>query len=195
MKVLIACEFSGKVRDAFLLRGHDAWSCDLLPTEKSGQHIRGDVLDILDDGWDLMIAHPPCTYLANSGVQHLHKDPSRWGKMREGRDFFLKLFNTNIPKIVIENPVPHHYAELPKYNQIIHPWWFGEEAQKRTCLWVKGLPLLVPTNIVEKGERYIGKNGKPNGSKWYQLPPSEERWKLRSITFQGIANAMAEQWG
>jgi hypothetical protein len=200
MKVLIACEFSGVVRDAFAARGHDAWSCDLLPTEseqarKEGKHIQGDVLTILNDGWDLMIAHPPCTYLANSGVQHLHKDPTRWGKMRAASIFFLRLKCCLIPKIAVENPIPHHYARLPRYSQIIQPFQFGHNVQKKTCLWLKNLPLLRATNIVDKGEQYIGKDGKPNGSKWYQLPPSGERWKLRSKTFKGIAEAMADQWG
>lgn len=195
MRVLIACEFSGRVREAFAKRGHDAWSCDLLPTEIPGQHIQGDVLSILENGWDLMIAHPPCTYLANSGVQHLHKDASRWGKMRVAKDFFMAFLQTEIEKIAVENPVPHHYAALPNYCQIIHPWQFGDEVQKKTCLWLKNLPLLVPTKIVPKGKRYIGKDGKPNGSKWYQFPPPGDRWKYRSRTFQGIADAMAEQWG
>ncbi len=194
MKVLIACEYSGRVRDAFLALGHDAMSCDILPTDVAGPHYQGDVMDIINDGWDLMIAHPPCTYLANSGVQHLHKDPTRWEKMYAGRDFLLSLLDAPIPKIAVENPVPHGYAKLPPYSQIIQPYYFGEEVQKKTCLWLKNLPPLVPTNIVGKGEQYIGKDGKPNGSKWYQLPPSGERWKLRSTTFQGIADAMAAQW-
>lgn len=202
MKVLIACEFSGTVRDAFRRRGHDAWSCDLLPTDIEGQHIQGNVLDILDQDWDLMIAHPPCTYLANSGVQHLWekrkkengKNIKRWEQMEEGRQFFMKLLNAPIPRIAVENPVPHGYAELPKYTQYVQPYYFGEEAQKKTCLWLKNLPLLQPTNIVGKGEQYFTKEGRPNGSKWYQLPPSVDRWKHRSKTFQSIANAMAEQW-
>ncbi len=195
MKVLVACEYSGRVRDAFIKKGHEAMSCDLLPTDQLGPHYQGDVFDIIGQGWDLMIAHPPCTYLANSGVQHLHKDPTRRQKMLDGAEFFLKLLNADIPKIAVENPVPHGYAKLPPYTQIIQPYWFGEEVQKKTCLWLKNLPPLVPTNIVGKGEQYIGKNGKPNGSKWYQLPPSVDRWKYRSTTFQGIADAMAKQWG
>lgn len=208
MKVLIACEFSGIVRDAFSNKGHDAWSCDLLPTESQqtfdeGKHIIGDVLDVIDDGWDLMIAHPPCTYLANSGVQHLWigrkkingKNVSRWAQLDAARQFFIHLLNAPIEKIAIENPVPHGYAELPKYSQIIQPFEHGHEAQKKTCIWLKGLQLLEPTKIVGKGEQYIGKNGKPNGSKWYQLSPSQDKWKHRSKTFKGIAEAMAEQWG
>ena len=195
MKVLVACEFSGIVREAFRARGHDAWSCDLLPTEQPGNHIKGDVLKVLNDGWDLMIAHPPCTYLANSGVQHLHKDKTRWAKMEDAREFFLKILEARIRKIAIENPIPHGYAMLPPYSQIIHPYQHGHEVQKKTCLWLKNLPPLMATALVGKGEKYIGKNGKSNGSKWYQLPPSGERWKHRSKTFQGIASAMAEQWG
>ena len=190
MRVLIACEFSGIVREAFKVRGHDAWSCDLLDTEIPGQHIKGDVLEILNDGWDLMIAHPPCTFLANSGVQHLHKDKYRWRKMEEAASFFMAFYECNIPKIAIENPIPHHYANLPDYSQIIQPFYFGHTVQKKTCLWLVDLPNLKPTNIVDKGEQYIGKDGKPNGSKWYQLPPSGERWKIRSRTFPGIAEAM-----
>lgn len=204
MKVLVACEYSGRVREAFRKLGHDAWSCDLLPSEDdSPYHIQGDVLEVLNDGWDLMVAHPPCTYLANSGVQHLWvgrkksngKNVARWREMEEARQFFLTLLDAPIPKIAVENPVQHSYAALPKYTQIVEPYFFGEEASKKTCLWIKNLPPLVATDIVGKGERYIGKDGKPNGSKWYQLPPSKDRWKYRSVTFRGIANAMAQQWG
>lgn len=194
LKILVACEYSGRVREAFAAKGHIAWSCDLLPTEIPGNHHQGDVFDILDRGWDVLIAHPPCTYLANSGVQHLHKVAQRWHQMLEGRDFFLRLLHTDIPKIAVENPVPHSYADLPPYSQIIQPYHFGEEAEKKTCLWLKGLPKLQPTKIVERGERYIMANGKSNGSKWYQLPPGKDRWKHRSTTFQSIANAMANQW-
>jgi len=194
LRALIACEFSGIVREAFRKRGYDAMSCDLLDTEIPGNHYQGDVRDILDWGWDLMIAHPPCTYLCNSGVQHLHKDKSRWVKMTEAREFFMHLFEANIPKICVENPVPHGYSDLPKYSQIIQPYEYGHEISKRTCLWLKNLPALLPTLIVDKGERYIGKDGKSNGAKWYQLPPSPDHSKERSRTFQGIADAMASQW-
>ena len=205
MKILIACEFSGTVRDAFAAKGHDAWSCDILPSEKAGQHIQGDVLEVLNKGWDMMIAHPPCTYLANSGVQHIYIDrkkekgicPKRWQNMLEGAEFFKKLLNAPIKKIAVENPVQFGYAAerigVP-YSQIIQPYFFGDEVQKKTCLWLKNLSPLIPTKIVGKGEQYFDKNGKPNGSKWYQLPPSVDRWKHRSKTFQGIADAMAEQW-
>lgn len=196
LRVLVACEFSGIVREEFRKRGHDAWSCDLLPTEIPGQHIQDDVRNHLEEGWGLMIAFPPCTYLANSGVQYLHKNKERWKLMNEARDFFLLLLNAPINKICIENPVPHHYAELPKYTQIIQPYWFGNPIQKRTCLWLKNLPLLTPTHLlISKGKPYIGKNGEPNGSEWYQLlTPGKDRWKNRSRTFQGMAEAMATQW-
>lgn len=195
MRILVACEFSGRVRDAFAAAGHDAWSCDILPTETAGNHIQGDVLAVLRDGWDMMIAHPPCTYLANSGVQWLHLRPERMAQMHEAREFFMALLNAPIAKIAIENPVPHRYARLPKYDQIIEPYYFGDEATKRTCLWLKGLPGLLPDNVVGQGERYIGKDGKSNGAAWYQLAPVADRAKIRSTTFPGIARAMAEQWG
>lgn len=187
MKVLIACEFSGTVRDEFKRLGHDAWSCDILPTDKPGQHIQKDVLEILDNNWDLMIAHPPCTYLCNSGVRWLHTDKSRHSKMVDGATFFKKLMECNIPKIAIENPIMHKYAKEiigKNQDQVIQPWMFGHGETKATCLWLKNLPLLKPTKIVE--ER-IGRI--------HNLPPSKDRWKLRSMTYQGIAEAMANQWG
>lgn len=186
MKVLIACEFSGIVRNAFISRGHDAWSCDLLllDTEQEGNHhIKGDVLEHLDDGWDLMIAHPPCTRLANSGVQWL-KERNLWSEMAEAADFFRALWEANIPKICVENPVPHGYAGLPKYNQIIEPWQFGQGETKKTCLWLKNLPKLKPTKIVEGREQRVFKES-----------PGPDRWKNRSRTYAGIAEAMARQWG
>jgi hypothetical protein len=187
MKVLIACEFSGTVRDAFAARGHDAWSCDLLPTESAGQHYVGDVRDILYDGWDLMIGHPPCTYLANSGVQWLYRREGRWEQMREGAEFFRMLLNAPIPRIAIENPIMHRYAKeiigAPP-TQTVQPWMFGHGESKATCLWLKNLPALTPTNIVSEREQRI-----------WKLPPSTDRWKLRSVTYAGIADAMAEQWG
>ena len=196
MRVLVGCEFSQTVTKAFREQGHEAYSCDILPTEGNPEwHIQGDVLDVIDDGWDIGIFHPPCTYLANSGVQHLHKDESRWGKMEAARDFFMLLHSCDIEKVCIENPIPHHYAGLPKYTQIVQPYQFGHEVQKKTCLWLKGLSKLNATNVVEHGEKYIGKDGKSNGSKWYQLSPSKDRWKHRSRTFPGIARAMAAQWG
>ena len=186
LHVLVACEFSGVVRDAFKAKGHDAWSCDLLPTEAPGQHIQGDVLNILSDGWDLMIAHPPCTYLCNSGVRWLYEQDDRWVKMEFAADFFRALLTAPINKIAIENPIPHKYAVSimgRNYNQLIQPWQFGHGESKATCLWLKNLPELVPTDIVEGREQRI-----------HKLPPSKDRWKLRSTTYTGFAQAMAEQW-
>jgi hypothetical protein len=190
MKVLIACEFSGRVREQFKKLGHDAWSCDLLPSEIKGQHILDDVLNHLDDGWDLMIAHPPCTYLSAAGNK-FNKLPERQKKIKEAKDFFFKLWNCKIPKICIENPVGSINRDL-KPTQIIQPWQFGDKAQKRTCLWIKNLPKLIPSYVVEKGEFIYAKNGR-RMPKWY----SDARWdkKARSRTFPGIAKAMGEQWG
>lgn len=196
MKVLVACEYSGKVRDAFIRKGHDAMSCDLLPTDVEGPHYVGNVLDILDQGWDLMVAHPPCTYLTNSGVTWLHKDPSRWSKLDEGAAFFKLLLDAPIPKIAIENPIMHGYAKDRiggiKQSQVIQPWMFGHMEQKATCLWLKGLPNLVATNNVKEEMLLLPKNQR---ERLHYLPPSVDRWKLRSTTYSGIAEAMAEQWG
>jgi len=180
MKILVACEFSGIVRDAFATRGHDAWSCDLLDTERPGQHIKGDVLDILDDGWDMMIAHPPCTYLAVSGA--------RWFKHRqkeqaEALEFVRTLLNADIQRIALENPVSVISTRIRKPDQIIQPWMFGHGETKATCLWLKNLPKLIPTNVV---------NGRDN--RVHREPPSKNRWKNRSRTYTGIAEAMAERW-
>lgn len=189
MKVLVACEFSGVVRDAFIWRGHDAISCDLLPTEKLGPHIQDNVLDYLAEDWDLMIGHPPCTYLCNSGVRWLYTsdkniDTKRWNLMAQAAIFFRCLLNANIERICIENPIPHKYTELPKYSQIIQPWMFGHEETKATCLWLKNLPLLKPTQVVEGREGRI-----------WRMGPSPTRAKERSKTYLGIAKAMADQWG
>jgi hypothetical protein len=187
MKVLIACEFSGIVRDAFIKRGHDAVSCDLLPTERPGPHIQGDVLEILDDGWDLMIAHDPCTYQCNSGVRWLYEELGRWKKLDESCIFTRKLLDAPIPKIARENPIPHKYAVERigrKYDQIIQPWQFGHPETKATCLWLGGLSKLKPTNIVDGREGRI-----------WKMSPSKDRGKLRSITLQGIADCMAATWG
>lgn len=195
MRVLIACEFSGIVREAFRQRGHDAWSCDLLPTEIEGQHIQGDVLDILGDGWDLMVAHPPCTYICNSGVSWLYKRDGRWDDMRAGALFFKALWNAPIPRIAIENPIPHKYALRiigRMYNQVIQPYMFGHAESKATCLWLKGLPQLRETNNVFDVWRELPDN---IAQRIHHLPPSSERGKLRSITFSGIAGAMVGQWG
>ncbi len=192
-RVLVACEFSGVVREEFSKLGHEVFSCDLLDTDiPSENHIIGNVLDHLDENWDLMIAHPPCTYLCNSGVHWLHKDSSRWNKLKEGAEFFKNLKECNIPKICVENPIPHKYAKetIGQYSQIIQPWQFGEDASKATCLWLKNLSKLKPTDIIKK-KRYA--NQTPSGRN--NLGPSDDRWKLRSITYQGIAQAMALQWG
>lgn len=192
MKILIACEYSGRVRDAFIKKGHDAISCDILPSESDfGPHIQGDVTPLLSHKWDMIIAHPPCTYLCVPGAHYLHKQKDRWGKMLDAKKFFEMFLQIDVEKIVIENPVPHKYAELTKYDQIINPWMFGEEFSKRTCLWLKGVKNLVPTNIVSKGDRYTRKDGTTSNSKWYAKSNAKER----SITFQGIADAMADQWG
>lgn len=183
MKVLIACEYSGTVRDAFLARGHDAMSCDLLPTDSPGPHYQGDVFDIINDGWDLMIAHPPCTHLAISGARYFEQK-RKDGRQQEAIDFFMRLANCGIPKYAIENPVCIMSTKWRKPDQIIQPWQFGHGETKATCLWLKGLSKLTPTNIVEGREQRI-----------WKVPPGPNRWKIRSTTFQGIANAMAEQWG
>ena len=181
MKVLVACEYSGKVRDAFKARGHDAWSCDLLPTDVEGQHIQGDVLDVLDQGWDLMIAHPPCTHLAVSGARWF-KDKRK--EQLESLEFVKALLGAPIDKIALENPISIISTKIKKPTQIIQPWQHGHGETKATCLWLKGLPKLEPTNVVSGRKPRI-----------HMMPPSKDRWKLRSETYTGIAKAMAEQWG
>ena len=192
MKILIACEYSGTVRDAFTRQGHYAVSCDLLPTEKPGLHHQGDVMDIIGDGWDMMIAFPPCTHLASSGARWF-KEKRKDGRQQKGIDFFLSLVSAPIPRICIENPIGIMSTQYRKPDQIIQPWQHGHEATKSTCLWLKGLPKLKPTHVVGKGERHVTSGGK-SLPKWYNLPPSLDRWKIRSKTFQGIADAMANQW-
>ena len=188
MKVLVACEFSGIVREAFRARGHYAFSCDLLPNEDNSlYHLQDDVMLWLHDGWDLMIAHPPCTYLANSGVRWLYEKEGRWKEMRKAAKFFKALLEAPIEKICVENPIMHKYGiEVigRKYDQIIQPWQFGHGETKATCLWLKNLSKLEPTKVVEEREQRV-----------WKLPPSKDRWKLRSRTYKGIAKAMAEQWG
>lgn len=182
MRVLAACEYSGTVRDAFIARGHDAWSCDLLPTETDGPHIQGDVRQaLLATEWDLMIAHPPCTHLAVSGARWF-KDKRQ--EQAEALDFVRLLMDAPVSKICIENPISVISTKIRKPDQIIQPWMFGHGETKATCLWLKGLPLLVPTMVVEGREARV-----------HRLPPSPDRWKLRSKTYQGIADAMAAQWG
>lgn len=191
MKVLIACEYSGRVREAFRKKGHDAWSCDLLPAEDSSDyHYQGDVLKILDSQqWELLIAHPPCTHLAVSGARWF-KDKKE--EQKQSVDFFMRLVGAPVDKIAIENPVCIMSTKYRKPDQIIHPWMFGEEYSKATCLWLKNLPKLEPTDIVGKGDFVTFKSGK-RMSKW--MADSFGNGHLRSKTFQGIANAMAEQWG
>ena len=181
MRVLVACEFSGIVRKAFRARGHDAVSCDLMDSETHGPHYRGDVMDIINDGWDLMIAHPPCTHLAVSGA--------RWFRDKKDEqdvalEFVRKLMDARIERICIENPISIISSRIRKPDQIIQPWQFGHGETKATCLWLKGLPKLVPTKIVDGRENRI-----------HRMPPGVDRWKERSRTFSGIALAMALQWG
>lgn len=182
LRVLIACEFSGRVRDAFRSRGHDAWSCDILPTDADPRfHIQGDVLEVLGDDWDLMVAHPPCTHLAVSGA--------RWFKDKqieqaEALGFVKLLLDAPIEKIALENPVSVISSRIRKPDQIVQPWQFGHGETKATCLWLKNLPYLTPTNVVDGRAAAV-----------HRMPPGPDRWKLRSLTYQGIADAMAEQWG
>lgn len=179
--MLIACEYSGVVRDAFIAAGHDAMSCDLLPTEQPGPHYQGDVMDIVNDGWDLMIAHPPCTHLAVSGARWF-KDKQE--EQAEALAFVQALMDAPIPRIALENPVSVISSRIRKPDQIIQPWQFGHGETKATCLWLKGLPLLEPTDVVDGREARI-----------HKMPPSPDRWKDRSRTYPGIAKAMASQWG
>lgn len=249
MRVLVACEFSGQVRDAFSRRGHEAWSCDILPTEayeplvsardcvtcecceepycrkhrthywecpcigpteddvvytpdgfKAARHLQCDVLTILDRDWDMMIAFPPCTHLCVSGAKHFAAKRAD-GRQQQAVDFFMALADAPIPKIAIENPVGIMSSVWREPDQIVQPWMFGDEATKTTCLWLKGLPglsydapLFAASMVVGKGERHVTKGGN-SLPKWYNLPPSPDRSRIRSRTFQGLANAMAEQWG
>lgn len=181
MRVLVACEFSGVVRRAFRAAGHDAWSCDILPAEDDGHHFQGDVLCLLDRDWDLMIAHPPCTHLAVSGA--------KWFKFKqreqqEALQFVQALMDAPIPRIAIENPVSIISSRIRKPDQTIQPWMFGHGETKATCLWLRNLPKLIPTNIVEGREARV-----------HKMPPGPNRWKERSRTYKGIAEAMAQQWG
>lgn len=198
MRVLIACEFSGIVRDAFSARGHDAWSCDLLPTERPGPHVQGDVSDLLTLGWDLMIAHPPCTYLALSGLHWNNRIPGRRDKTAVALAFVRLLLEAPIPRVALENPVGAISRHVRKPEQTIQPWQFGEPYSKLTCLWLRGLPLLRPTNVLEpeayqENGRPRWRNQTPTGQN--RLGPSEHRASDRSRTYPGIAEAMAEQWG
>lgn len=205
MKILIACEYSGTVRDAFIKRGHQAISCDLLPTDVPGPHYHGSVFDLIDDNnnndWDMMIAHPPCTYLTVTGNKWMkpefaHRFPDRHKQREEALEFFKRLFECNIPRICLENPVGVVSTMYRKPTQYVQPWQFGDPHSKKTGLWLKNLPALVPTKIVEP-QFHIYKDGRKDPI-WHmesmRLPPLE-RMKYRSKTFQGIADAMAEQWG
>lgn len=196
LKVLVACEFSGTVRNAFLARGHDAWSCDLLPSEDgSNRHIVGDARDLLDDGWDLLVAHPPCTRLCNSGVRWLSIPPpfktigQMWTELEQGASLFGAFWNAPIERVAVENPVMHKHAKarIDGYQepaQSVQPWQYGHGETKRTCLWLRGLQPLTPTNIVDGREARV-----------HRMPPGPDRWKERSRFFPGIADAMADQWG
>ena|SRR5271157_3092795 len=181
MKVLVACEYSGRVRDAFIALGHEAISCDFLPSESPGPHYQGDVRDILNNGWDLLIAHPPCTHLAVSGARWF-KDKQQ--EQKDALDFVRLLMLAPIPRIAIENPISIISSRIKKPTQIIQPWQFGHGETKATCLWLKGLPHLAPENIVSGREAVV-----------HKMPPGPDRWKNRSRTYVGIAKAMANQWG
>lgn len=183
MRVLVACEYSGRVRDAFRALGHDAISCDLLPTDVPGPHYQGDVRDVIGAGWDLMIAHPPCTHLAVSGARHFAAKHAS-GVQDEALAFVRFLLDAPIPRIALENPVSIISSRIRKPDQIIQPWQFGHGETKATCLWLKGLPLLVPTDVVAGRADRI-----------HKMPPGPNRWKERSTTYPGIAAAMASQWG
>ena len=196
MRVLVACEYSGRVREAFRKQGHTAWSADLLPADDGSlYHYEGDVRDILHKKWDLMVAHPPCTYLSNSGVRWLHSDPDRWDLMKDGADFFKELLDADIPMKAIENPIPHKYAVERigrKYDQLIQPYQFGHKETKATCLWLQGLPKLEPTTDLKEETMALPAKER---ARIHHLPPSADRWKIRSTTYQGFADAMGEQWG
>jgi site-specific DNA-cytosine methylase len=181
LKVLVACEFSGAVRDAFSALGHEAWSCDLLPSERPGNHIIGDVRAVMHDAWDLMIAHPPCTHLAVSGARWFS---AKRAEQAEALEFVRALLDAPIPRIALENPISIISSRIRKPDQIIQPWQFGHGETKATCLWLKNLPKLVPTDVVPGREARV-----------HRMPPGPDRWRERSRTFEGIAWAMAVQWG
>jgi hypothetical protein len=196
MKILVACEYSGTVRDAFIAAGHDAMSCDLLPTDQPGPHYEGDVTDIINDGWDLMVAHPPCTYLSVSNMHWTARGLRDPQLTEDALAFVQLLLDAPIERIALENPISVISSRIRKPDQIINPWQFGHDASKKTCLWLKNLPPLVPTEII--APRIVdGKKRWANqtDSGQNRLPPSDDRWKIRSETYAGIARAMAEQWG
>jgi len=193
MKVLVACEYSGRVRDAFIGGGHEATSCDLLPTDAPGPHYQGDVFDIINDGWDLMIAHPPCTYLSVSGMHWTTRGLRDQQLTEDALAFVQRLMDAPVKRIAVENPISVISSRIRKPDQIIQPWWFGHDASKKTCLWLKNLPLLTPTDMLPGDAKT--RRGNQTASGQNKLPPSADRWKLRSETFAGIAQAMADQWG
>lgn len=194
MKILVACEYSGRVRNAFMKLGHDVISCDFLPSEdNSPYHYQGDVYDLLEHQWDMMIAHPPCTYLAVSGLHWNKRVPGRAAKTEEALDFVRMLMSADIPRIAVENPVSCISSRIRKPDQIIQPWYFGEDASKKTCLWLKGLPHLTDTNRLPGDSKTRRANQTASGQN--KLGPSDDRWKERSRTYQGVADAMALQWG
>ena len=190
MKILIACEYSGIVRDAFIARGHNALSCDLLDTERPGPHYKGDVRDVIGDGWDLMIAHPPCTHLAVSGARYFAQKVQQ---QADALEFVRFLMDASIPRICIENPISVISTRIRKPDQIVQPWQFGHPESKSTCLWLKGLPKLVATQVLPLPASGRWQNQTASGQN--RLTPSPDRWKERSRTYQGIADAMAAQWG
>jgi len=193
MRVLVACEFSGVVRDAFTARGHFAVSCDLMPSEKPGHHYMGDVRDIIQEGWDLMVCHPPCTYLSSSGLHWNTKRPERASRTEDALDFVRMFLDAPVEKIALENPVGCISSRVRKPDQIIQPWQFGHPESKAICLWLKGLPLLQYTDVLSLPESGRWDNQTPSGQN--KLGPSENRWMERSRTYSGIATAMAKQWG
>lgn len=200
MRVLVACECSGRVRDAFTRRGHDAWSCDLLPSNEPGQHIQGDALDILNDGWDLMVAHPPCRFLSRAGARHTYRggvlNETRVTSGIRARAFFDRMLHAPIPRVAVENPTPMRLFALPEHTQAIEPYQFGHPYSKRTLLWLRGLPELKPTNVLESHEPYLRSNtGEGRRAGQQSSPGVVQTASEASVTFEGIAEAMAEQWG
>ena len=193
MKVGILCEFSGVVRNAFARRGHDAISCDLLPTESPGPHIQGDCMDKDWVGFDALICFPPCTYLCSSGWHWIKRQPDRYAKYESALEFVKKLMGIPVAGFALENPIGRISTQIRKPDQIVQPYQFGHDASKATCLWLRGLPLLRPTDIITPGKN--GKYGNQTPSGQNNLGPSADRWKLRSLTYSGIADAMADQWG
>lgn len=195
MRILVACEESGVVRRAFRARGHNAWSCDITESaDNSPYHLQMDVREVIELDWDMMIAHPPCTHLAISGARWFKEKPEKAQLQQEALDFVRKLMSAPIDKICIENPISVISTQIRKPDQIIQPWQHGHEASKPTCLWLKNLPLIAPTKIVGKGE-YVTTKGGNRIPKWYNLPPGPDRAKIRARTFEGIAQAFADQWG